>query len=116
MANNDDDKIQRVRELNDELRDMQQKVIRSLWQVVPCLGPFYGIFVFDIIGDASSMMKHAIFAPVLLLVTGVVIYLMPYLQDVDSLKPKLIKFEVSFDDSDGHCENSDDEADETMNN
>ena len=74
-----DDKIQRLRELNDELRDMQQKVIRSLWQVVPCLGPFYGIFVFDIIGDATSM-KHALFAPVLLLVTGVVIYLIPYMQ------------------------------------
>ncbi len=73
-----DEKVQRVSELNEELRDIQHKVIRSLWQVVPCLGPFYGIFVFDIIGDASSM-KEAIFAPVMLVVSSVVIYLIPYL-------------------------------------
>ena len=73
-----DEKVQRVSELNEELRDIQHKVIRSLWQVVPCLGPFYGIFVFDIIGDASSM-KEAIFAPVVLVVSSVVMYLVPYL-------------------------------------
>ena len=110
-----DDKIQRVRELNDELRDMQQKVIRSLWQVVPCLGPFYGIFVFDIIGDASSM-KHAIFAPVLLLVTSVVIYLIPYLQvnsdvtlgSANMVHPSIISpsktARVSPDDCESHAD------------
>ena len=61
-----DEKIQRVNRLDEELRDIEQKFVRSLWQLVPCLGPFYGLFVFfDIIGDATSM-KEAIFAPVVL--------------------------------------------------
>ena len=72
-----DEKLQRVSQLNDDLRDIQQKVIRSLWQVVPWLGPFYGIFAFDIIGDTSSM-KEAIFAPIILVVTSVAVYLAPY--------------------------------------
>jgi uncharacterized membrane protein len=72
-----DAKKQRINKLNDELRDMQQKLLLSLWQIIPCLGPFYGIFVFDIIGDASST-KEAIFAPVLLFVVSVVIYIIPY--------------------------------------
>jgi hypothetical protein len=72
-----DAKRQRINKLNDELRDMQQKLLLSLWQIIPCLGPFYGIFVFDIIGDASST-KEAIFAPVLLFVVSVVIYIIPY--------------------------------------
>lgn len=71
-----DEKVQRVGQLNDELRDIQQIFIRSLWQVVPCIGPFYAIFVFDIIGDASSA-REAIFAPLILLFTGVAIYLTP---------------------------------------
>ena len=93
-----DDKIQLVSQLNDELRNIQQKVVRSLWQVIPCLGPFYGIFVFDIIGDATSM-KDAIFAPIILVITSVVIYLIPYLY---------IANETSIDDRkvspDDNCE------------
>ncbi len=73
-----EDKVQRVRQLNEELRDIQHKLIRSLWQLLPCLGPFYGIFVFDIIGDASST-KDAIFAPIILSFTTAIIYLTPYL-------------------------------------
>jgi len=72
-----DAKRQRINKLNDELRDMQQKLLLSLWQIIPCLGPFYGIFVFDIIGDASST-EEASFAPVLRFVVGVVIYIIPY--------------------------------------
>ena len=64
-----DEKIQRVNRLDEELRDIKQKFVRSLWQVVPCLSPFYGLFVFfDIIGDATSM-KEAILAPVVLVIT-----------------------------------------------
>ena len=79
------DKVRLVSQLNDELRGVQHNLTRSLWQVIPCLGPFYGIFVFDIIGDASSM-KDAIFAPVILLVISVAIYLVPYMYEADDPK------------------------------
>ena len=72
-----DVKIQRINKLNDALRDMQHKFLLSLWQIIPCLGPFYGIFIFDIIGDASSM-KEAIFAPIVLFVVSICVYLIPY--------------------------------------
>ncbi len=72
-----DVKIQRINKLNDELRDMQYKFLLALWQIIPCLGPFYGIFIFDIIGDASSM-KEAIFAPIVLFVLSIGVYLIPY--------------------------------------
>ena len=75
-----EDKVRLVSKLNDELRGIQHKFVRSLWQVVPCLGLFYGIFVFDIIGDASGM-KDALFAPVILLVVSVVVYLVPYMHE-----------------------------------
>ena len=73
----EDVKIQRINRLNDQLRDMQYKFLLALWQIIPCLGPFYGIFIFDIIGDASSM-KEAIFAPIVLFVLSIGVYLTPY--------------------------------------
>ncbi len=69
-------KVQRINKLNDELKDIQDKLLLSLWQIIPCLGPFYSIFIFDIIGDVYGM--KAIFAPILFFIMSVVIYLIPY--------------------------------------
>jgi hypothetical protein len=94
-------KRQRINKLNDELRDMQQKLLLSLWQIIPCLGPFYGIFVFDIIGDASST-KEAIFAPVLLFVVSVVIYIIPYATH-DSTSDENVSSEVGRESIESGC-------------
>jgi hypothetical protein len=96
-----DAKRQRINKLNDELRDMQQKLLLSLWQIIPCLGPFYGIFVFDIIGDASST-KEAIFAPVLLFVVSVVIYIIPYATH-DSTSDENVSSEMGRESIESGC-------------
>ena len=64
--------------LNNVLYDIQQKLVASLWQIVPLLGLFYGLFVFDIIGDASDS-RHARGFLVVLMLASVMVYLVPYI-------------------------------------
>jgi hypothetical protein len=100
-----DVKIQRINKLNDALRDMQYKFLLSLWQIIPCLGPFYGIFIFDIIGDASSM-KEAIFAPIVFFVVSICVYLIPY---VAGTKVNVDRVDVGVGGRDNSLMESDDD-------
>ena len=63
--------------LDKNLKKLSHTLIRSTWQLLLFLGPFYGFFLFDIIGDDVGIV--AIWAPTILLVLCLGIYLTPYL-------------------------------------
>jgi len=64
--------------LDKNLKELSHTLIRSTWQLLLFLGPFYGIFLFDIIGDDVGYVM-AIWAPTTLLFLCLGIYKTPYL-------------------------------------
>jgi hypothetical protein len=84
--------------LNESVKGLGQTFARSTWQLLLFLGPFYGFFVFDIIGDDKGF-EEAIWAPIALVVLCLSMYVIPsFLQDyvVASKRIALSKLNNSF--------------------
>ena len=83
--------------LDESVKGLGQTFARSTWQLLLFLGPFYGFFVFDIIGDDKGF-EEAIWAPITLVVLCLSLYVIPsFLQvDVVSKRTALSKLDNSF--------------------
>ena len=62
--------------LDESVKGLGQTLARSIWQLLLFLGPFYGFFVFDIIGDDKGF-EEAIWAPITLIVLCLIKYVTP---------------------------------------
>ena len=84
--------------LDESVKGLGQTFARSTWQLLVFLGPFYGFFVFDIIGDEKGF-EEAIWAPITLVVLCLSMYVIPsFLQDyvIVSKRIALSKLDNSF--------------------
>ena len=84
--------------LNESVKGLGQTFARSTWQLLLFVGPFYGFFVFDIIGDEKGF-EEAIWAPITLVVLCLSMYVIPsFLQDyvIVSKRMALSKLDNSF--------------------
>ena len=62
--------------LDESVKGLGQTLARSIWQLLLFLGPFYGFFVFDIIGDDKGF-EEAIWAPITLVLLCLIKYVTP---------------------------------------
>jgi hypothetical protein len=65
-----------LKKLNEDLKGLDVKVIKSIWQLLLFLGIFYGFFIFDVIGDQVGY-RGAVWAPISLLAIFVTMYFNP---------------------------------------
>jgi hypothetical protein len=75
--------------LDESVKGLGQTFARSTWQLLLFLGPFYGFFVFDIIGDDKGF-EEAIWAPITLVVLCLSMYVIPSFLQVYAVASKRI--------------------------
>jgi hypothetical protein len=66
----------KVQELDILLIGMENRIIKSAWQVLPSIGLFYSIFIWDIAGDELGFTK-ALWGPILMMSGVMLVFAYP---------------------------------------
>jgi len=64
-------------QLDRNLSNIESTMSQVVWQALLFIGPFYGMFIFDIIGDEVGY-KEAIWAPLSMCILSLILYIIPY--------------------------------------
>ncbi len=63
--------------LDTELARIDQSIFLSTWQMLIFLGPFYGLFIFDIVGDELGY-RQALWAPITFVLICLFVFITPF--------------------------------------
>ncbi len=66
----------RVQTLDGLLLGVENRIIKSAWYMLPCIGLFYSIFIWDIAGDEVGLTK-ALWGPLLMMLTVMLVFAYP---------------------------------------
>lgn len=76
-TDNGQERIKNLKSLDADLEKIESTLLQSTWQILLFLGPFFGFFVFDIMGDKFGY-HQALWAPITFIFICLVLYLIPY--------------------------------------
>lgn len=73
----DEYRLTKIKELNGCFSSVENRLIKSIWNLLPYISIFYSLFVLDTVGDEVGA-TDALWGPILLIVLINVIYAYPF--------------------------------------
>lgn len=75
--NVDEYKLTKIKELNSRFGSVENRLIKSIWNLLPYISIFYSLFLLDTIGDEVGA-TNALWAPIVLIISINIIYIRPF--------------------------------------